>query len=38
MIDLEKAIEEAENEYNDNDQISPATQQIEREDAEIGPT
>ncbi|XP_052095177.1 uncharacterized protein LOC127730440 [Mytilus californianus] len=38
VIDLEKAIEEAENEYNENDQIAPATQQVEMEDAEIGPT
>ncbi|CAC5416667.1 unnamed protein product [Mytilus coruscus] len=33
-----KAIEEAENDCNENDQIAPATQQVEMEDAEIGPT
>ncbi|VDI03383.1 Hypothetical predicted protein [Mytilus galloprovincialis] len=38
VIDLEKAIEEAENDCNENDQIAPATQQVEMEDAEIGPT
>ncbi|XP_076105470.1 uncharacterized protein LOC143073656 [Mytilus galloprovincialis] len=38
VIDLEKAIEEAENECNENDQVAPATQQVEMEDAEIGPT
>ncbi|CAC5391861.1 unnamed protein product [Mytilus coruscus] len=38
VIDLEKAIEEAENDSNENDQIAPATQQVEMEDAEIGPT
>ncbi|CAC5396351.1 unnamed protein product [Mytilus coruscus] len=38
VIDLEKALEEAENDCNENDQISPGTQQGEMEDAEIGPT
>ncbi|CAC5416325.1 unnamed protein product [Mytilus coruscus] len=38
VIDLEKAIEEAENDCNENDQIAPATQQVEMVDAEIGPT
>ncbi|XP_071138424.1 uncharacterized protein [Mytilus edulis] len=38
VIDLDKAIEEAENDCNENDQLAPATQQVEMEDAEIGPT
>ncbi|CAC5416142.1 unnamed protein product [Mytilus coruscus] len=38
VIDLEKAIEETEHDCNENDQIAPATQQVEMEDAEIGPT
>ncbi|CAC5416130.1 unnamed protein product [Mytilus coruscus] len=38
VIDLEKAIEEAENDCNENGQIAPATQQVAIEDAEIGPT
>ncbi|CAC5376968.1 unnamed protein product [Mytilus coruscus] len=38
VIDLEKAIEESENYCHENDQIAPATQQVEMEDAEIGPT
>ncbi|CAC5389891.1 unnamed protein product [Mytilus coruscus] len=38
VIDLEKAIEELEKDCNENDQIAPATQQVEMEDAEIGPT
>ncbi|XP_071176458.1 uncharacterized protein [Mytilus edulis] len=38
VMDLEKAIEEAENDCNENDQIAPAIQQVEMEDAEIGPT
>ncbi|CAC5394594.1 unnamed protein product [Mytilus coruscus] len=37
VIDLEKAIEETENDCNENDQIAPAIQ-VEMEDAEIGPT
>ncbi|CAC5368407.1 unnamed protein product [Mytilus coruscus] len=38
VIDLEKAIEEAENDCNENDHVVPGTQQVEMEDAEIGPT
>ncbi|CAC5416146.1 unnamed protein product [Mytilus coruscus] len=38
IIDLEKAIEEAENDCNENDQIAPVIQQVEMEDVEIGPT
>ncbi|CAC5405014.1 unnamed protein product [Mytilus coruscus] len=38
VIDLEKAIVEAENDCNENDQIAPGTPQVEMEDTEIGPT
>ncbi|CAC5376928.1 unnamed protein product [Mytilus coruscus] len=38
VTDLEKPIEEAENDCNENDQVAPGTQQVEIEDAEIGPT
>ncbi|CAC5405715.1 unnamed protein product [Mytilus coruscus] len=38
VIDIEKTIKEAENDCNENDQVAPGTQQVEIEDAEIGPT